>query len=75
MKEKNRIVNKMEGVTISKCGARFIGKKEVEFVYKKDEPYISTIEKPIQKKTTGRWTKKKVPEIEVGDFANLENEK
>lgn len=60
----------MSHKTVSKCGARFQHKKEVEFVYGEKPIKQFKEEKPVQKKTR----KKKEMEIETGDFANLENE-
>jgi len=60
--------------TVSRCGARFAHKKEVEFLHaEKPVKQFEEEKKPIQKKTVSSW-KKKTPEIGVCDFANLENE-
>jgi hypothetical protein len=59
--------------TVSKCGARFYPKKEVELLHSEKPIKQFEEEKPIQKKTLRSWTKK-TPKIEVGDFANIEDE-
>jgi len=67
--------------TISKCGARFTHKKEVEFIAKPEEKKefherqmkFAESPKAQEKKTVSSW-KKKTPEIKMGDFVNLEDE-
>ena len=65
--------------TISKCGARFTHKKEVEFIAKPEEKkefherQMKFAESPKSQEKKRTYTKK-TPEIETGDFANLEDE-